>query len=56
MIRIYVDNGEVVADESENGTSIPMVEIQVQAKTLDLANVEGKCFLEANCLTGNNMH
>ncbi len=48
MIRIYVDNGEVVADESENGTSIPMVEIQVQAKTLDLANVEGKCFLEEN--------
>ncbi|SDB12752.1 Glycosyl hydrolase family 115 [Pseudobutyrivibrio sp. YE44] len=48
MLRIYVDNGEVVADESENGGSIPMVEIQVEANTYDLETVKEACFLEEN--------
>ena len=48
MIRIYVENGEIVADESENGTSIPMVEIQVDVSTLDLSDVKEACYLEEN--------
>lgn len=48
MLRIYVVDGEVVADESENPGSVPMVEIQIQATELDLTGVSEGCFLESN--------
>ena len=48
VIRIYVDNGEVVADESENDGSIAMVEIKVSVTDLDLVEVTEPCFLEAD--------
>ncbi|QFJ55991.1 glycosyl hydrolase 115 family protein [Pseudobutyrivibrio xylanivorans] len=48
MIRIYGDDCEVVADESENGGSITMVEIQVNVTDLDLSETNEQCFLEAD--------
>lgn len=46
MLRIYVDNGEVVADESENDTSVSMVEVKISVTDYDLSEVTEPCFLE----------
>ena len=48
IIRIYGDDCETVADESENGGSITMVELQVDVATIDLSSVTEECFLETN--------
>lgn len=48
IIRIYGDDCETVADESENGGSITMVELAVDVTAIDLGDVNEKCFLETN--------
>lgn len=48
MVRIYGDDCEIVADESENSTSVTMVELMVEATALNLSGVDKECFLETD--------
>ena len=56
-IRIYGDNCETVADESENSTSINMVELEIKPSELDTKDVKSECFLESDgCIAIEAVH
>ncbi len=57
IIRIYGDNCETVADESENATSITMAELEVIPTSLDISKVKEECFFESDgCISIEAVH